>query len=147
MLSAARKAGFRVRVTEARRSAERQAYLLTLDGRLTHTATSRHAEGFAVDVSVDDGNLANPLTRRHWIAFRRWVVANEAGVFRLIGTPGRSWDCAPHRVRGWSAGLPLDRGAPGDGSRVRRSGATDCTAAWRLRLAAAERTESTRLER
>ena len=146
MLSAARKAGFRVRVTEARRSAERQAYLLTLDGRLTHTATSRHAEGFAVDVSVDDGNLANPLTRRHWIAFRRWVVANEAGVFRLIGTPGRSWDWphieyvdGPPGFRSIEELLATARGC-------RRSGATDCPA-WRLRLAAAERTENTRLER
>lgn len=53
MLAAARRAGFRVRVTEARRTAERQAYLLTLDGRLTHTATSRHAEGFA-EIGVPD---------------------------------------------------------------------------------------------
>ena len=75
LLASARQAGFRVRVTESRRSAERQAYLLTLDGHLTHTATSRHADGFAVDVVVDDGNLRNPVTRKHWIAFRRWVLA------------------------------------------------------------------------
>lgn len=95
LLRAARQAGFRVRVTEARRSAERQAYLLTLDGRLTHTATSRHADGFAIDVAVGDGNLRHPATRRHWIAFRRWVLANWAGQFRLIGAPDRSWDW-PH---------------------------------------------------
>ena len=46
--------------------------------RLTHTATSRHAEGFAVDVVVDDGNLRNRVTRAHWIAFRRWVAANAS---------------------------------------------------------------------
>ena len=95
MLQAARRAGFRVRVTEARRSAERQAYLLTLDGHLTHTATSRHADGFAVDVAVDDGNLRNPVTRKHWIAFRRWVLEAWAAEFRLIGAPDRSWDW-PH---------------------------------------------------
>lgn len=39
MLDAARGAGFRVRITETRRSVQRQAYLLTLNGHLTHTAT------------------------------------------------------------------------------------------------------------
>ena len=84
-----------MRVTESRRSAERQAYLLTLDGHLTHTATSRHADGFAVDVVVDGGNLRNPVTRKHWIAFRRWVLARWGGEFRLIGEADRSWDW-PH---------------------------------------------------
>ena len=98
-----------------------------------------------MDVSVDDGNLANPLTRRHWIAFRRWVVANEAEVFRLIGTPDRSWDWphieyvdGPPGFRSIEELLATARGAV---ARV------DRLPAWRLRLAAAERTESTRLER
>jgi hypothetical protein len=95
LLRSARHAGFRVRVTETRRSVERQAYLLTLDGHLTHTATSRHADGLAMDVVVDDGNLANPITRKHWVAFRRWVLANHSSTVRLIGAPERSWDW-PH---------------------------------------------------
>ena len=135
MLAAARRAGFRVRVTEARRSAERQAYLLTLDGRLTHTATSRHAEGFAVDVMVDDGNLANATTRRHWIAFRRWVAATQRGTFRLIGAPDRSWDW-PHIE--YVAGPPGFRSIEDllvTARWCRDTGAADCTGAWRLRLA------------
>jgi hypothetical protein len=95
LLASARQAGFRVRVTESRRSAERQAYLLSLDDHLTHTATSRHADGFAVDVVVDGGDLRNPVTRKHWIAFRRWVLATRGGEFRLIGAADRSWDW-PH---------------------------------------------------
>jgi hypothetical protein len=134
MLAAARRAGFRVRVAEARRSAERQAYLLTLDGHLTHTATSRHAEGFALDVVVDDGNLARTATRRHWIAFRRWILTHERGVFRLIGQPDRSWDW-PH--------LEYIDGPPGFGSiealleaagRCDQAGLADCTDAWRQGL-------------
>jgi hypothetical protein len=134
MLGAARRAGFRVRVTEARRTAERQAYLLTLDGRLTHTATSRHAEGFAVDVVVDDGNLGNSVTRKHWIAFRRWVLANERKSFRLIGDPDRSWDW-PHIE--FVDGPPAFRSVEELLATARWCadvGAADCTAAWRLRL-------------
>jgi hypothetical protein len=134
MLAAARRAGFRVRVTEARRSVERQAYLLTLDGRLTHTATSRHAEGFAVDVVVDDGDLGNRVTRKHWIAFRRWVLANERGTFRLIGDADRSWDWphieyvdGPPAFRSVEEALATARWCAG-------IGASDCTSAWRLRL-------------
>ncbi len=133
VLAAARRAGFRVRIAEARRSAERQAYLLALDSRLTHTATSRHAEGFAVDVVVDDGNLRNSVTRAHWIAFRRWVVANEADTFRLIGAPDQSWDW-PH--------IEYIDGPPGFHSveqlldaarRCADAAVVDCGAAWRDR--------------
>jgi hypothetical protein len=133
MLSAARRAGFRVRVTEGRRSAERQAYLLTLDRHLTHTATSRHAEGLAVDVVVDDGDLRHPATRAHWIAFRRWVVANESDTFRLIGTPDRSWDW-PHIEN--VQGPPGFRSIEELLSAARwcaQIGSEDCTAEWRLR--------------
>jgi hypothetical protein len=135
LLAAARRAGFRVRVTEARRSVERQAYLLTLDGHLTHTATSRHSEGFAVDVVVDDGHLRSRTTRAHWIAFRRWVEANERGTFRLIGTPERSWDW-PHIE--YVAGPPLF-GSLEELLEAARwcagVGTADCTAAWRWRSA------------
>jgi hypothetical protein len=136
LLASARRAGFRVRVTEARRSAERQAYLLALDPRLTHTATSRHAEGFAVDVVVDDGKLSNPVTRRHWIAFRRWVTATQDGTFRLIGTPDRSWDW-PHLE--YVAGPPGFRSIEellGAARWCRNTAAADCTTAWRLNLSA-----------
>jgi hypothetical protein len=132
LLASARRAGFRVRVTEARRSAERQAYLLTLDGHLTHTATSRHADGFAVDVVVDGGDLRNPVTRKHWIAFRRWVLATLGGEFRLIGAPDRSWDW-PHIE--YVAGPPAFRSVEELLATARwcaDTGTADCTSAWRL---------------
>jgi hypothetical protein len=132
LLASARQAGFRVRVTESRRSAERQAYLLILDGHLTHTATSRHADGFAVDVVVDGGDLRSPVTRKHWIAFRRWVLATWSGEFRLIGAADRSWDW-PH--------IEYVEGPPAFDSVEELlaaarwcadTGAADCTSAWRL---------------
>ncbi len=104
MLRAARSAGHRVRVVESHRSAERQAWLLVQGGGLTFTATSRHADGRAVDVIVGDGNLKNPVIRARWTSFRRWVTGFEAGRFRIIGAPGRSWDW-PH--------IELAAGAPG----------------------------------
>jgi hypothetical protein len=84
-----------VRVTEAYRSPERQAYLMVRGGGLTFTATSMHSAGHAVDLVVADGDLYNPRTRANWIAFRRWVAGFEGGRFRLLGTPERSWDW-PH---------------------------------------------------
>jgi hypothetical protein len=75
-------------------AAERQAYLMTL-GNLTHTATSRHAEGYAVDAIVDDGDIRHAVTREHWVAFRRWIETTQRGVFRIIGAPDDSWDW-PH---------------------------------------------------
>ena len=118
LLSAARRAGFRVRVTEAHRSAERQAYLLTLDGRLTHTATSRHAEGFAVDVVVDDGNLGQS---GHARALDR--VSPVGGGERARDFPPDRCarplvGLAPHRVCGRAPGFSLDRGAARDGPLV-----------------------------
>jgi hypothetical protein len=133
LLQAARRAGFRVRVTESRRSPERQAYLLTLDGHLTHTATSRHADGFAVDVVVDDGNLRNPVTRKHWTAFRRWVLATRGAEFRLIGAPDRSWDW-PHIES--VDGPPAFRSVEELLAAARRcaaAGLADCTLDWRPR--------------
>jgi hypothetical protein len=132
LLASARRAGFRVRVTETRRSAERQAYLLTLDGHLTHTATSRHADGFAVDVVVDGGDLRNPVTREHWIAFRRWVLAAWSGEFRLIGAADRSWDW-PHIE--YVDGPPAFRSVEELLAIARwcaDTGAAECTSASRL---------------
>jgi hypothetical protein len=95
MLAAAGAAGHRVRVVESYRSPERQAYLMALGGGLTFTATSMHSAGRAVDVVVGDGDLRNAATRAGWVAFRRWLVGYDAARFRLIGTPGKSWDW-PH---------------------------------------------------
>jgi len=95
LLAAARAAGSKVRVTEAYRSPERQAFLMVKRGGLTFTATSMHSAGHAVDLVVGDGDLRNPRTRSSWIAFRRWVAGFEGGRFRLLGTPERSWDW-PH---------------------------------------------------
>jgi hypothetical protein len=128
MLAAARKAGFRVKVTETRRTAERQAYLMTL-GNYTHTATSRHAEGYAVDAIVDDGDIRHAATREHWVAFRRWVETTQRGVFRIIGAPDDSWDW-PHieyvgRLPGFaSLGELIDAARWCDAN-----GVADCTAA------------------
>jgi hypothetical protein len=129
MLAAARRAGFKIKVTEARRSAERQAYLMTLGGNLTHTATSRHAEGYAVDVTVDDGDIRHVATREHWVAFRRWVDTTQRGVFRIIGTPDQSWDW-PHieyvgRLPGFGSLEELIDAARWCDAK----GVTDCTAA------------------
>ena len=130
MLVAAREAGFRVRVTEARRTPERQAYLMTLNGHLTYTATSRHAEGYAVDMTVDDGDIRHASTREHWIAFRRWVATTQRGVFRIIGTPDQSWDW-PHieyvgRLPGFGSVEALLEAA----HWCESEGIADCTAAW-----------------
>ncbi len=95
MLAAARRAGYRVRVTESYRTPERQGYLMASGGGLTFTATSKHSSGRAVDVVVGDGNLGNKRTRARWIAFRRWVSTYEGGRFNLIGATDKSWDW-PH---------------------------------------------------
>jgi hypothetical protein len=104
LLADARSAGFTVKVVETRRSPERQAYLITLSQHLTHTATSRHSDGYAIDAIVDDGNLRRRRTRERWVAFRQWVSEYDGGRFRIIGTPGDSWDW-PH--------IELNRGRPG----------------------------------
>lgn len=131
LLARARKAGFQVQVTEARRTPERQAYLMTLNGHLTYTATSRHAEGYAVDVTVDDGDIRHAATREHWVAFRRWIETTQRGVFRIIGTPDQSWDW-PHieyvgRLPGFGSLEQLLSAARWCDS----TGAADCTTAWR----------------
>jgi hypothetical protein len=98
MLRDARAAGFHLRVTATYRSPVREAFLMAEGKRLTHTLTSNHAYGRALDVVIDDGDLAHPRTRRDWVAFRRWIVryptaANES--FRVLGQPDRTWDW-PH---------------------------------------------------
>jgi len=95
MLDAARRAGFRIHVVSTYRSPQQEAVLMTDGGGRTHTLTSLHSYGRAIDVRIDDGNLANPSTRRDWIAFRRWVTGFRDDDFRILGVPDRSWDW-PH---------------------------------------------------
>jgi hypothetical protein len=94
MLDAARGAGFRLSVVSTYRSPEQEAVLMAEGRGRTHTLTSLHSYGRAIDVSVGDGNLGNPSTRRSWIAFRRWVTGFRGNDFRVLGTPDRSWDWA-----------------------------------------------------
>ncbi len=93
LLTAARQAGFKVRVTESYRSAMRQAYLLRRG--LTHTGTSLHSDRRAIDVVVGNGRLHDWRNRARWVAFRRWVEDFEGGRFRIIGSADSSWDW-PH---------------------------------------------------
>src|SRR5258708_35730695 len=72
MLHDARAAGFSPHVVATYRSPEREAFLMAKGGGRTHTLTSDHSYGRAVDISIDDGNLHRAVTRRDWIAFRRW---------------------------------------------------------------------------
>jgi hypothetical protein len=93
LLTAARRAGFEVRVTESYRSPMRQAYLLRRG--LTHTGTSLHSDRRAIDVVVGNGRLHDRKNRARWIAFRSWVERFEEGRFRIIGSADSSWDW-PH---------------------------------------------------
>lgn len=95
MLGDARRAGFHLRVVATYRSSEREAYLMALGHGRTHTVTSLHSYGRALDVAVDDGNLRHRRTRRDWVAFRRWVTRYRGGAFRVLGMPDRTWDW-PH---------------------------------------------------
>jgi hypothetical protein len=98
MLRAARGAGFRIRVTATYRSPLREAYLMAEGHGRTHTLTSNHSYGRALDIVVDDGDRRHARTRRDWIAFRRWVThyRTPTGVpFRLLGRLDHTWDW-PH---------------------------------------------------
>jgi hypothetical protein len=92
MLADARRAGFALRVAATYRSPEHQAYLMAIGGGRTHTLTSLHSYGRAIDVVVGDGNLRRRATKAQWIAFRRWVTGYKGGDFRILGTPERTWD-------------------------------------------------------
>ena len=94
MLDAARGAGFRLRIVATYRSPEQEAVLMAEGRGRTHTLTSLHSYGRAIDLSIGDGNLGNPSTRRSWIAFRQWVTGFRGNDFRVLGTPDRSWDWA-----------------------------------------------------
>ena len=91
LITDARAAGFPVHVRETYRTPERQAFILARNDGRTTTATSAHSSGRAVDISVSGGRA----THRTWVEFRRWVLEQQDGAFRLIGTPDRTWDW-PH---------------------------------------------------
>lgn len=92
MLADARTAGFRAHVLSTYRSPEREAYLMAIGGKRTHTLTSLHSYGRAVDISIGDGNPSHSRTRATWIRFRKWVRNYRGGKFHLIGTAAHTWD-------------------------------------------------------
>jgi hypothetical protein len=102
MLAAAQRTGFHTHIVSTYRSPEQEAVLMREGGGRTHTLTSLHSYGRAIDIRIDDGNLNRPSTRRDWIAFRRWVTHFHGDDFRVLGTTDKSWDW-PH------VELPSDR--------------------------------------
>lgn len=98
MLRAAKAAGFRIRVLATYRSPLREAYLMAEGHGRTHTLTSNHSYGRALDIVVDDGNLGSARTRADWVAFRTWVTRYKTPSgesFRVLGRLDRTWDW-PH---------------------------------------------------
>ena len=95
MLTDARRAGFAFRVSTTYRSPTQEAYLMAKGGRRTHTLTSMHSYGRALDILIGDGVPRHRRTKRQWVAFRRWVSTYHGGVFRILGAPDRTWDW-PH---------------------------------------------------
>lgn len=95
MLRDASAAGFRVKVTATYRSPLREAFLMAEERGRTHTLTSNHSYGRALDIVIDDGNVNEASTRRDWIAFRKWVTAYPTALresFRILGRADQSWD-------------------------------------------------------
>jgi hypothetical protein len=105
---------------------------MTLGEHLTHTATSAHAEGYAVDATVDDGDIRHATTREHWIAFRRWIETTQRGVFRIIGTPEQSWDWPHIEYVGQLPGFRSIEELIGAARRCDSTGAADCSVDSRL---------------
>ena len=95
MLTAARRAGFQLRIVATYRSPQLEALLMAKGDGRTYTLTSLHSYGRAIDIAVGDGNLSHPATRSEWIAFRRWVTHYRGNDFRVLGMPERTWDW-PH---------------------------------------------------
>ena len=91
-LDDARRAGFRLRVTATFRSPEREAMVMATGGGHTHTLTSLHSYGRALDVEVLDGRGRRIPPGAGWIAFRRWVVDYPGHAIRILGTPAQTWD-------------------------------------------------------
>lgn len=98
MLRDARAAGFHLRVIATYRSPLREAFLMAEGRGRTHTLTSSHSYGRALDVVIDDGNRAHRRTRRDWVAFRSWVTRYKAAqgeTFHVLGRIDHTWDW-PH---------------------------------------------------
>ena len=98
MLIDAAMVGFKLRVIATYRSPIRQAFLMSLGGNRTHTLTSSHSYGRALDIVVDDGDRGHKKTKADWIAFRTWLVnyrAPTGHTFRIVGKLDRTWDW-PH---------------------------------------------------
>ena len=98
MLIDAAMAGFKLHVIATYRSPMRQAYLMSLGGNRTHTLTSSHSYGRALDIVVDDGNRGHPRTKADWIAFRTWLTRYRAPTgerFHILGALDHTRDW-PH---------------------------------------------------
>lgn len=98
MLADAKRAGFKLRVIATYRSPLRQAFLMSIGGNRTHTLTSLHSYGRALDIVVDDGDRSHKRTKADWIAFRTWLKTYRAPTgerFRTIGALDHTWDW-PH---------------------------------------------------
>ncbi|GJG86203.1 hypothetical protein tb265_13840 [Gemmatimonadetes bacterium T265] len=107
MIADARDAGFPVHVRETYRTPERQAAILARNDGRTTTLTSAHSLGRAVDISIGDGRVSRRSTHRTWVEFRRWVLGQQNGAFRLIGTPESTWDWPHIEYVGATSGAPL----------------------------------------
>ena len=97
MLRDAKEAGFKFHVTATYRSPLRQAFLMSKGRGRTHTLTSNHSYGRAIDIVIDNGRRSNARTRRDWIAFRKWVSEYPTPTgesFHILGRPDASWDWA-----------------------------------------------------
>jgi hypothetical protein len=95
MLVDARHAGFDLHVSATYRSPEREAMIMARRRGFTHTLTSLHSYGRAIDIVVGDGKLSHPATRARWIAFRRWVIKYKGHRFHVLGAADSTWDW-PH---------------------------------------------------
>jgi hypothetical protein len=97
MLRDARTAGFQTRVTATYRSPLREAFLMAEGKGRTHTLTSNHSYGRALDIVIGDGNRTHAQTKRQWIAFRRWVTHYRTPTgesFHILGRVDHTWDWA-----------------------------------------------------
>jgi len=73
MLDAARRAGFDVQRDHDLRSPEQEALLMANGRGRTHTLTSLHSYGRAIDVRIGNG-ISQPFADGvGFFAFRRWV--------------------------------------------------------------------------
>ncbi len=105
MLDSAASQGFVLRIVATYRSPEREAFLMAKGRGATHTLTSLHSYGRALDVKIGDGNLSRAVTREQYVAFRRWVSRYKKDQFRILGTPDRTWDWAHVEVPSASIGF------------------------------------------